>query len=115
MTMPRRKRSTTLVERMIVLAIVAILISAILPNLQRAKRQGLRTRAAYRASERAAEPAGRLNTIEVSELDRPREPMEPMAVGRIVGALVQVAVVVIVLAVILTVVRRRAQGKGAEQ
>jgi len=107
--MPARRARMTVVERLVVLAILGILLSVVLPAMQRAGRQTKRhAPAAPAVAPSGQEPAGQLNTVEVSDAAQEREKESPSdAAARAVGPAVRLAVLVVVVAVVVNVLRRR--------
>ena len=110
--MPARRARMTVVERLVVLAILGILLSVVLPAMQRAGKQTKRHAPAAAAAPGVArpgqEPAGQLNTVEVSDAAQEREKESPSdAAARAVGPAVRLAVLVVVVAVVVNVLRRR--------
>jgi uncharacterized membrane protein len=98
--MPRRQKLSP-VEVLILMAILGILFSIIMPNIERAKRQAQRARRAPVVERTMGE--GQLNTIEVSELSRPAERHSPM---QWVGVLLGLAPVIFAVVVIFTIFSR---------
>jgi hypothetical protein len=98
------------VERMIVVAIIGILMSVILPNLQRTSRRARtsRPRAATHAASRyrAPEPAGRSNTIDVSRATSPGMGTGRAPVARAIGALLRFLVILGVIIIIAVSIKR---------
>jgi len=106
--MPRPKQRMTAVERLIVLAIIGILLSIVMPNLQRAKRQHPRARpSGARVTQHGDESAGQLNTIEVTDVSRSRKQGGPAASGRAIRSLVRVALIAIAVIALVNAYRRR--------
>ena len=109
--MPRRQKLSP-VEVLILMAILGILFSIIMPNIERAKRQAQRARRAPVVERTMGE--GQLNTIEVSELSQSAERGRP---ERSVGGLARFVPVILGLAAVVVFLnwvhqqktRRRAQ------
>jgi len=114
--MPKRKRNMTPVERIIVVAILGILMSIILPNLQRTSR---RSRAAppqqsppIFGRQSRSQPAGQLNTIEISQTTSRGARSSPEHVARVIGGVLRLIIlvgVVLILVIAARQNRRRAQ------
>jgi len=115
--MPRRKRNTTAVEKLIGIAIMGILFSVVMPNLQRTQRRARTAqprRAAPTARQQRPEPAGQLNTIEVGENASRTHQASPESMARLIGSMLRfVIVAAVALIVILTI--RQGRPKRAEQ
>jgi hypothetical protein len=105
--MPRSKQRMTAVEKLIVLAIIGILLSILMPNLQRARRPVSRARpAAHAVSRRGHEPAGQLNTIKVTELSGGRRREGPQASTRGLGTVLRTALSVVAIIAVISGYRR---------
>ena len=114
--MPKPKRNMTPVERIIVVAILGILMSIILPNLQRTSRRarGVHQRrpAPVVSRQHRTEPAGRLNTIEVNETANRTMRSSPDRLVRLAGIVLRLVIlggVILIIAVALKQGLRRAQ------
>lgn len=101
--MPERKQMT-LVEILVIIAILGILAAIMLPAMQQAKRNAP---AVTTPEAEDTEPAGHLNTIEISELSREAAPKEPEDVVRSVTEAFPVMVAVIIALVIIQAVRQK--------
>jgi hypothetical protein len=103
--MPRR-RQMTLIEWMVLMAIVGILAAIVMPSIDQAKRKAL---AARQEAARAPSPAsadGLLNTIELSEVADSGERSGSEELGGVISALLPIAFAVAVIFVVLAAVRR---------
>jgi len=115
------KRRASPIERLILIAIVAILTTLILPNLQRASRRARTTRPNTSTSavdrRHAPESAGQLNTIRVGPMATPgargdgRNPAR--SIGVLVRLLVFIGIIMAVAAAIKQTVKRH-QRQGPE-
>ncbi len=115
--MPRGKKSTTAVEKLIGIAIMGILFSVVMPNLQRTQRRARTTqarRAAPTARQQRPEPAGQLNTIEVGENAGRTHRVGPENVARAIGSVLRF-VIVAAVALIIVLALRQGRAKRAEQ
>jgi len=114
--MPRRKQRMTGIERLIVAAIIGLLFSIILPNLQRAQKRSrvIRPRDSTPiVGRQRAEPSGQLNTIEVTETSGGGARTSPAGLGRFIGALLRLIIVAAVVGIIVAVLRQKL--KSAQQ
>ena len=98
--MPARKK-LSLVEIMILMAIVGILFSIMMPNVERAKRRAEAQRRTTTVQPTSSE--GQLNTIEVSEGSKSVERHNPL---RWLGVLIGLAPIIIAAAVITAIFKR---------
>jgi len=114
--MSRPKRNTSPHERMIIVAVIGILMSVILPNLQRAARRAstTRPRTSTRAVDRysASEPAGQLNPIEVSRTTTAGPGSNRGSPAHVLGVLVRLFVVAAIVMIAAVAIMRRAQQHG---
>jgi Tfp pilus assembly protein PilE len=115
--MPRRKKNATAIEKLIGIAIMGILFSVVMPNLQRTQKR-TRTaqprRAAPMARQQRPEPAGRLNTIEVGENASRSRRTSPENVARVIGSLLRFVIVAAVALIVILAIRQ-GRTKRAEQ
>lgn len=106
--MPPRKQQMTLVEALIMVAILGILAAVTMPTMQRAKKQSMQARAGEPvASQQVRERAGQLNTIEVSEVASGEKEPAPEVSPRAIGALIRLAITAVIVVVIINAFRRR--------
>ena len=112
--MPRPKQQMTLVQALIMVAVLGILAAVGMPSMQRAKQRAMQVRTDEPvASQQVQEPAGQLNTIEVSEVSsEEKEPGAEMS-GRSIGPLIRLAITAVVVVAIINAFRRRM--KSAQQ
>ncbi len=108
----RPRKQMTLMELMIVMAIIGILAAIVIPGLKQAKDRARAARSA--AAERPVEPDGQLNTIEVSEVSPTAEHQTAEAWSRIVAPLLPLGFVAIVAAIIVISLRRQMSGHAKQ-
>jgi len=108
----RPRKQMTMVELMIVMAIVGILAAVVLPALKQAKDRARAGRAP--AVQRPVEPDGQLNTIEVSELSKSAERSSPDQWARGLAPLFPLAFIAAIIVIIFVAMRRR-MSRNAEQ
>jgi hypothetical protein len=103
--MPARKQMT-LVEWMIIMAILGILAAITLPTLQQAK-QRARGGGPRIAAPQPVPPDGQLNTIELPEQSASPDERGPEEVTRIIAPLLPVAFAIAITLVFVATLRRR--------
>jgi len=103
--MPRRQRMT-LIELMIVVAILGILAAIVLPSLKQAKNRARADRAAE-AARQAIPPDGQLNTIELSEATAAAERQTPDQWSRALAPFLPLAFVAAITAIVIAAARRQ--------
>lgn len=110
----RPHKRLSLVELMVIMAVVGILAAIVLPAAKQAKERAQAPRAPAApqaprspAPQAAIEPAGQLNTIEVSEYaaDSPEE--GPDQWERLIAPFVPLAFMAVVAFVVVTAMRRQ--------
>ncbi len=104
--MPRRQK-LTLVELLIIVAILGILAAIVMPALYQAQQRSLSSRSrasqSYDSAQERSAADGQLNTIEVSELSQSRESNGP---AQHLGALFAVLPIIVGAALLLIVFGR---------
>jgi len=113
--MPARQKPT-IVEIMIMVAILGILASIVIPGLEQAKRRahssGPRVAPTSRVADQPSASDGQLNTIEVSELSQNTEQPRPEQYIGVVVGLIPIVISVLVVWFILSRFRRQ-MSRGA--
>ena len=108
--MPARQKPT-IVEIMIVVAILGILASIVIPGLEQAKRRahssGPRVTPGSRVADQPSASDGQLNTIEVSELSQNNQQPPPEQYIGVVVNLIPVVISVLVVWFILNRFRQQ--------
>ena len=105
-----RRKPLTMVEMMIIVAILGILAAIALPGLQQAK---MRARAgAPPGAARPAAPAqvpsdGQLNTIDLADAERPSADRSSDLFGRLIAPLRPIAITVIAFLILMSAIRRQ--------
>ena len=108
----KTRRPMTMIERLIVMAILGILAAIVLPSLQQAKESARGS--ASPAVEEPAMPDGQLNTIDVSEASGGADHTSRQDWGRTIRPVLPMAVI---LAIILMRLRhlQRQKSRRAQQ
>jgi len=108
--MPARQKPT-IVEIMIMVAILGILASIVIPGLEQAKRRahssGPRVVPTSRVADQPSASDGQLNTIEVSELSQNTEQPRPEQYIGVVVGLIPIVISVLVVWFMLNRFRRQ--------
>ena len=108
--MPARQKPT-LIEIMIMVAILGILAAIILPGLEQAKQRahspGRRVAPSSRVADQPSASDGQLNTIEVSELSENTQQPRPEQYIGVVAGLIPVVISVLVVWFILNRLRQQ--------
>lgn len=111
--MPRRQK-LTLVELLIIIAILGILAAIVMPAFQQARQRSLASRGRVNQSyDMAQQPSGadgQLNTIEVSELSQSREGRGPAQHLGALFAVLPILVAAAVMVIIFGRLRRQMSG-----
>ncbi len=108
--MPRRQKPT-LVELLIIVAILGILAAVVLPAMEQARRPSRPPPGSVVGAPQTAEESGafdgQLNTIEVSELSQSRDMESPARVFGVLADLLPIVVPVAILLIVFVRLRRQ--------
>ena len=101
----RPRKQMSMVEMMIVMAIIGIVAAIVLPSLKQAKERAQAARNA--PAQQSVEPDGQLNTIEVSELSETADRGSPDQWGPALAPLFPLAFIAAIIVIIFVAMRRQ--------